>query len=59
MMKVIWILRPLASIRKRLKRFSNHMKFPTIPCDLCGSQDGLERKIKKMLEQWELDFPGG
>ena len=54
------VLRPLASIsEKDCERFSNHMKFPIIPCDLCGSQDGLERKkIKKMLEQWELDFPG-
>ena len=35
------------------------MKFPIIPCDLCGSQDGLERKkIKEMLKQWEFDFPG-
>ena len=54
------VLRPLASIsEKDCERFSNHMKFPIIPCDLCGSQDGLERKkIKKMLEQWELEFPG-
>ena len=54
------VLRPLASIsEKDCERFSNYMKFPIIPCDLCGSQDGLERKkIKKMLEQWELEFPG-
>ena len=45
------VLRPLASIsEKDCERFSNHMKFPIIPCDLCGSQDGLERKkIKKCL----------
>ena len=42
-----------------LETFSNYMKFPIIPCDLCGSQDGLERKkIKEMLKQWEFDFPG-
>ncbi len=54
------VLRPLASTsEKDCEKFSNYMRFPIIPCDLCGSQDGLERnKIKKMLAKWELDFPG-
>ena len=44
----------LSSFKK--KRSSN---LSIIPCDLCGSQDGLERKkIKEMLKQWEFDFPG-
>lgn len=34
------------------------MQFPIIPCDLCGSQDGLQRQeIKAMLAQWERDNP--
>ena len=54
------LLRPLAKIsEKDCAKFSDYLKFPIIPCDLCGSQDGLERqKIKAMLEKWEIDFPG-
>ena len=33
--------------------------FPIIPCDLCGSQENLQRKqIKGMLREWEKKFPG-
>ncbi|MEZ5914477.1 MAG: hypothetical protein R3C42_02460 [Parvularculaceae bacterium] len=35
------------------------MKFPIIPCDLCGSQDGLQRAMmKKLLDDWEEKAPG-
>ena len=35
------------------------MDFPIIPCDLCGSQENLERKkIKAMLSNWEKETPG-
>ena len=35
------------------------MGFPIIPCDLCGSQEGLQRaQIKAMLNQWEQNSPG-
>jgi len=35
------------------------MNFPIIPCDLCGSQDGLQRNaMKSMLEGLELALPG-
>ena len=35
------------------------MQFPIIPCDLCGSQDNLQRQIvKQMLRQWNKEFPG-
>ena len=58
--KDLMVLRPMASVSENdCEKFSNYMKFPIIPCDLCGSQDGLERKkIKEMLKQWEFDFPG-
>ncbi len=58
--KDLLVLRPMASVSENdCEKFSNYMKFPIIPCDLCGSQDGLERKkIKEMLKQWEFDFPG-
>ena len=58
--KDLLVLRTMASVSENdCEKFSNYMKFPIIPCDLCGSQDGLERKkIKEMLKQWEFDFPG-
>jgi tRNA 2-thiocytidine biosynthesis protein TtcA len=35
------------------------MNFPIIPCDLCGSQENLERKkIKSMLSTWDKETPG-
>ena len=35
------------------------MGYPIIPCDLCGSQDGLQRQqIKRMLDDWETRSPG-
>ena len=35
------------------------MSYPIIPCDLCGSQDGLQRQvIKRMLDEWEAKAPG-
>jgi tRNA 2-thiocytidine biosynthesis protein TtcA len=35
------------------------MNYPIIPCDLCGSQDGLQRQvIKAMLDDWERRAPG-
>ena len=54
------LLRPLAKISESdCIKFSDCLKFPIIPCDLCGSQDGLERqKIKSMLAKWEKQFPG-
>ncbi len=35
------------------------MGFPIIPCNLCGTQDNLQRQeIKQMLRQWEKQYPG-
>ncbi len=54
------LLRPLAKVsEKDCAKFSECLQFPIIPCDLCGSQEGLERKkIKTMLQRWEQEFPG-
>ena len=35
------------------------MNYPIIPCDLCGSQDGLQRQqVKQILDGWESNSPG-
>jgi tRNA 2-thiocytidine biosynthesis protein TtcA len=54
------VIRPLAYCRESdLEKYSNRMKFPIIPCNLCGSQDNLQRKvIKDMLKSWERSNPG-
>jgi tRNA 2-thiocytidine biosynthesis protein TtcA len=54
------LLRPLAaSAEADIARFAEAMRFPIIPCDLCGSQDGLERpRVKAMLDEWEQARPG-
>ena len=54
------LIRPLAYCRETdLIALAELKKFPIIPCNLCGSQDGLQRKVvKEMLLQWERQFPG-
>ena len=54
------VLRPLAHVAEAdCERFARDMGYPIIPCDLCGSQDGLQRQqIKKMLDEWETRSPG-
>ena len=54
------IIRPLAYCKEsELKKFSELMQFPIIPCDLCGSQNNLQRQVvKQMLRQWDKEFPG-
>jgi Predicted ATPase of the PP-loop superfamily implicated in cell cycle control len=56
----IEVLRPLIYCAEEdLQRFSDAMAFPIIPCDLCGSQDGLERNaMKAMLADIEKRMPG-
>ena len=54
------VIRPLAyCAEKDIARYSRTREFPIIPCNLCGSQENLQRKqIKEMLREWELTYPG-
>ncbi|MEM9814212.1 MAG: tRNA 2-thiocytidine(32) synthetase TtcA [Pseudomonadota bacterium] len=54
------VLRPLANVAEDdCERFARAMAYPIIPCDLCGSQDGLQRQqIKALLDGWERAHPG-
>jgi tRNA 2-thiocytidine biosynthesis protein TtcA len=54
------VLRPLAHVAEAdCDRFAAAMGYPIIPCDLCGSQDGLQRaQVKAMLDGWERAHPG-
>ncbi len=56
----LMVLRPLAYCAEDdLAKFAEAMKFPIIPCDLCGSQDGLQRNaMKAMLADMEAKMPG-
>ena len=56
----LMVLRPLAHVAEAdCERFATAMGFPIIPCDLCGSQEGLQRQqIKAMLDEWERRHPG-
>jgi tRNA 2-thiocytidine biosynthesis protein TtcA len=41
------------------ERFAKAMNYPIIPCDLCGSQEGLQRmQVKAILDGWERNAPG-
>ena len=54
------VIRPLAyCTEKDITSYSRQMGFPIIPCDLCGSQENLQRqKVKDMLQAWEREQPG-
>jgi tRNA 2-thiocytidine biosynthesis protein TtcA len=54
------VIRPLAYVKEAdTERYAQVKQFPIIPCDLCGSQENLQRKqIKAMLREWEKKFPG-
>lgn len=54
------VIRPLAYCRESdLAAFAEAKGFPIIPCNLCGSQENLQRQvIKEMLHQWDRTHPG-
>ena len=54
------VIRPLAYVKEAdTERYAEVKAFPIIPCDLCGSQENLQRKqIKAMLRDWEKKYPG-
>ncbi|MFT7287505.1 MAG: tRNA 2-thiocytidine biosynthesis protein TtcA [Halieaceae bacterium] len=54
------VIRPLAYCREAdLERYASEKAFPIIPCNLCGSQDNLQRvAVKRMLADWEKQYPG-
>ena len=54
------VIRPLAYCRERdIDRYAQIRNFPLIPCNLCGSQENLQRQaMKEMLHGWERQHPG-
>jgi tRNA 2-thiocytidine biosynthesis protein TtcA len=56
----LFVYRPLAFVAEEdCERFSRAMNYPIIPCDLCGSQEGLQRmQVKALLDEWEKRAPG-
>lgn len=53
------VLRPLSFCKESdIEAYSDFRNFPIIPCNLCGSQENLQRKkVKQMISDWENDFP--
>lgn len=54
------VIRPLAYCEEKdIVAYAEAMQFPIIPCNLCGSQENLQRQvIKEMLQGWEKEHPG-
>ncbi|RTE87249.1 MULTISPECIES: tRNA 2-thiocytidine(32) synthetase TtcA [Gammaproteobacteria] len=54
------VIRPLAYVKEKdIERYARAMNYPIIPCNLCGSQENLQRKvIKEMLQTWDKQYPG-
>ncbi|TCS37358.1 tRNA s(2)C-32 sulfurtransferase [Paucimonas lemoignei] len=54
------VIRPLAYVKESdTERYAEVKQFPIIPCDLCGSQENLQRKqIKALMREWEKKYPG-
>lgn len=53
------VIRPLAYSRERdIARYAEIKAFPIIPCNLCGSQEQLQRKqVRRMMDAWEQEHP--
>lgn len=54
------VIRPLAYVKEDdIAAYAEAKRFPIIPCNLCGSQENLQRKqVKKMMDAWERETPG-
>lgn len=54
------VIRPLAYCKEKdIEKYAEIKQFPIIPCNLCGSQENLQRQaMKKMLENWDKNTPG-
>jgi tRNA 2-thiocytidine biosynthesis protein TtcA len=54
------VIRPLAYVPESyLERYAAQMEFPIIPCNLCGSQENLQRNaMKALIKEWEKKYPG-
>lgn len=54
------VIRPMAYVKEEdSERYAAVKGFPIIPCDLCGSQENLQRKqIKNLMREWEKKYPG-
>jgi tRNA 2-thiocytidine biosynthesis protein TtcA len=54
------VIRPMAYVKEvDTERYAEVKQFPIIPCDLCGSQENLQRKqIKALMREWEKKHPG-
>jgi tRNA 2-thiocytidine biosynthesis protein TtcA len=54
------VIRPLYLCREQdIERWAEHRRYPIIPCNLCGSQDNLQRQVvKEMLKAWDREQPG-
>ena len=54
------VIRPLAYCAEAdIARFARGMEYPIIPCNLCGSQENMQRqKIREMMQDWDRRYPG-
>ncbi len=54
------VIRPMAYCKEKdLEEYADYKAFPIIPCNLCGSQENLQRvQVKAMLRDWERQYPG-
>lgn len=54
------VIRPMSYCKETdLQKFSQFQEYPIIPCNLCGSQENLQRvQVKNMLVAWEKEYPG-